>query len=72
MTATPQTISDYIALLTAVKEKYGDLKVRLAEEVLKSAPEEYTDFVDISVYIPPQSLIHDTNNNDESYFLFVY
>lgn len=71
MSKTPQTISDYIALLTAVKEKYGDLKVALAEEALKNTPDDYTNFEDIVVYASPQSLIRD-NYNEESYLVFVF
>ena len=71
MSKTPQTISDFIALLTAVKEKYGDLKVRRVYEDYVNDCDEYYEFTDIVVN-SPQSLIYDTNNNDESYLLFVY
>lgn len=72
MTATPQTISDFIALLTAVKEKYDDLKVRRVYEDYVNDCDEYYEFTDIVVNNSPQSLIYDEKKDDESYLLFVY
>jgi len=72
MASTPQTISDFIALLTAVKEKYGDLKVRRVYEDYVNDCDEYYEFTDIVVNASPQSLIHDEHKDDESYLLFVY
>jgi hypothetical protein len=68
---TPQTVDDYILLLQAVKEKYGNLQVRRAFDENVNDPDEYYDFEDIMVTSPPQSLLRD-NNADESYLLFVY
>lgn len=70
--STPQTISDFIKLLTAAKEQYGDLKVRRVNDCEVHNEEEYYDFEDVVVTSQPKSLIRDNAFNDtETYFLFV-
>ena len=64
---TPDTIQDFIDLLIATKEKYGNLKVR---RVWRHDDSEYDEFNDIVVTHSPQSLIRDTKCS-ESYLLFV-
>lgn len=68
---TPQTVDDYILLLQAVKEKYGNLQVRRVFEENVNDSDDYYDFEDIMVASPPQSLLRD-NDASESYLLFVY
>lgn len=66
----PETVDDYITLLTAVKEKYGNLKVRRCNDGDVSDSDEYCHFEDIVVNQESQSLIH-SGNNTESYLVFV-
>lgn len=71
MMRTPQTVDDYIALLQAVKEKYGNLRVHSVSDGNVGDEGAYYDFDDIMVTSPPQSLIRD-NDVSESYLLFVH
>lgn len=66
----PETVQDFIDLLTAVKEKFGNLKVRRCNYDDVNLTEEYYRFQDIVVNQNPQSLIHSNNDND-SYLVFV-
>jgi hypothetical protein len=74
---TPDTIQDFIDLLIATKEKYGNLKVRrvFTKHVLHPATHlnddsEYYEIDDVVVTHSPQSLIRDTKRS-ESYLLLV-
>jgi hypothetical protein len=70
--STPQTISDFIKLLTAAKEQYGDLKVRRVHDCDVHNEDEYYEFEDVVVTAAPKSLIRDNAYSDsETYFLFV-
>jgi hypothetical protein len=70
--STPQTISDFIKLLTAVKEQYGDLKVRFVNEHYVQDEDEYSEFEDVVITSQPKSLIKDNSYSDTvPYFLFV-
>jgi len=66
----PETVQDFIDLLTAVKEKYGNLKVRRCNCDNTHITEEYYHFEDIMVNQNPQSLIL-SNINTDSYLVFV-
>lgn len=68
---TPQTVDDYIALLQAVREEYGNLQVRRTFDDSLNDPDGYYDFEDIMVTSPPQSLIRD-NDVTAGYLLFVH
>ena len=68
---TPQTVDDYITLLQAVKEKYGNLRVHSVSDGNVGLECEYYDFEDIRVSLATQSLIRD-NDVSESYLLFVH
>ena len=68
--AQPETVEDFIDLLTAVKAQYGNLKVRRCEDCDVNDADEYYNFDDIVVNQEPQSLIHN-GNNKESYLVFV-
>jgi hypothetical protein len=61
--AVPETVEDFIALLTAVKEQYGDIVVRHASDKHEAASEGCRyEFEDILVVGGCKSLI--THNND--------
>jgi hypothetical protein len=63
MNQTPQTVSDFIALLTAVKEQYGDIVVRYASDKYEATSEGCrNEFEDILVVGGSKSLI--SGNND--------
>jgi len=63
MNQTPQTVSDFIALLTAVKEQYGDIVVRYASDKYEAASEGCrNEFKDILVVGGSKSLISDNND----------
>jgi hypothetical protein len=60
---TPQTVSDFIALLTAVKEQYGDIVVRYASDKYEATSESCrSEFEDILVVGGIKSLIADNND----------
>ena len=67
----PHTIDDYIALLKATREKYGNLQVRTINSSTYDVNdvEEYSEFNDLHVVLPPQSLLSN-NNNHNSYLVF--
>jgi hypothetical protein len=66
----PETVEDFIHLLTAVKAQYGNLKVRRCRDGDEYNTDVYVHFDDIAVNSAPQSLI--TSNNDkDSYLVFV-
>jgi len=63
MNSTPQTVSDFIALLTAVREEYGDIVVRYASDKYEATSEGCrNEFEDILVVGGCKSLI--TDNKD--------
>ena len=69
---SPQIVSDFIALLEAVKDKYGDVQVRYVNEQHQIKDEdEYYEWDDFVMVNPPHSLIKDDNNEDNTYLLFV-
>jgi len=70
---TPQTVSDFIALLTAVKEQYGDIQVRYASSSYDAAFGDCRDeFEDILVSGGCKSLITDNNDaSEEAVLVFV-
>lgn len=68
---TPQTISDFIVLLTAVKEKYGDLKVRTTTSDYMNDNDYYSEFDDVVISPRIESLLHDNKYDNESYLLFI-
>ena len=69
--AEPDTIQDFIDLLTAVKAQHGNLRVRRCNDDEVNNSEEYYTFEDIVVNQEAQSLIRSCNNNEESYLVFV-
>ena len=68
--AQPETVQDFIDLLTAVKEKYGNIKVRRCNDDYTHDTDGYYHFEDIMVNQNPQSLIR-SNSNTDSYLVFV-
>lgn len=67
----PETVSDFITLLQAVKEKYGDVKVRRVTDDYVNDPDEYYHFADVRISGNSQSLIYDEKDENETYLLFV-
>ena len=69
---SPQSVSDFIALLEAVKDKYGDVQVRRVNERHYVRDEnEYYEWDDFVVVSPSKFLINDDNNDVDTYPLFV-
>ena len=69
---SPQSVSDFIALLEAVKDKYGDVQVRyVTERYGFTDTSEYYEWDDFVMVNPPHSLVKDENNEDNTYLLFV-
>ena len=72
--AQPKTLSDFIALLTAVKEQYGDIDVKYSTSGDVEATDEHYEFDDV-VMIQNQvkSLVFDDKyyNKNDSYLLFM-
>lgn len=70
----PKTVSDYIALFTAVKEKYGDLKVmNVGYECINDRDEMRDEFCDIMISSGSKSLIKgDHYLNDETILVLGY
>jgi hypothetical protein len=68
----PHTIDDYIALLKATREKYGNLQVRNinTNSYDVNDVDEYSEFNDLHVVVPPQSLLTNNNNTQNSYLVF--
>jgi hypothetical protein len=68
----PTTIDDYIALLKATREKYGNLQVRHVNSRNYNVHDvdDYNEFVDVHVVVPPQSLVKGNNNTQNSYLVF--
>ena len=69
----PETLADFILLLTAAKEKYGNLKVRyIPESYNVNDSDEYYQFEDIVIAGGVESLVRSNQSSDnERYFLFV-
>ena len=69
----PDNLADFILLLTAAKEKYGNLKVRyVPEDGCVGDSDEYCQYEDIVIAGGAESLVHDYQSSDnERYFLFV-
>lgn len=69
----PDTLADFILLLTAAKEKYGNLKVRfISESNCVGDSDEYFQFEDVVIAGGVESLVRNNqSSNDERYFLFV-
>jgi hypothetical protein len=69
----PDNLADFILLLTAAKEKYGNLKVRyVPESVCVGDSDEYREFDDIMIAGGVESLVRNNQSSDnERYFLFV-
>jgi len=69
----PETLADFILLLTAAKEKYGNLKVRYVfESGNVGDSDEYNEFEDIVIAGGVESLVRSNQSSDnERYFLFV-
>jgi hypothetical protein len=69
----PDNLADFILLLTAAKEKYGNLKVRyLPEDGYVGDSDEYYQFADIVIVGGVESLVCLNKSSDnERYFLFV-
>jgi site-specific DNA-adenine methylase len=68
----PHTIDDYIALLKATREKYGNLQVRNinTNSYDVNDVDEYREFNDLHVVVAPQSLLTNNNNTQNSYLVF--
>jgi len=68
----PTTIDDYIDLLKATREKYGNLQVRHINSFSDNVNhiDEYNVFEDLHVVVSPQSLVRDNNNTQNSYLVF--
>ena len=69
----PKTVSDYIALFTAVKEKYGDIKVmNVGSDYIDDRDEMSDEFCDIMISSGSKSLIKgDHYLNDETILVLV-
>ena len=69
----PDNLADFILLLTAAKEKYGNLKVRyVSESYSVNDSDEYYVFNDIVITGGTESLVRSNqSSDDERYFLFV-
>jgi hypothetical protein len=70
----PDNLADFILLLTAAKEKYGNLKVRYApESSCVGDSDEYTMFSDVVIAGGVESLVRTNtySSDNERYFLFV-
>lgn len=69
----PETLADFILLLTAAKEKYGNLKVRYTTDGgCIGDSDEYCQFEDIVIAGGVESLVRSNQSSDnERYFLFV-
>ena len=70
----PDNLADFILLLTAAKEKYGNLKVRYAPESCHVGDtDEYYQFSDVVIAGGVESLVRSDNcsSDNERYFLFV-
>ena len=69
----PKTLADFILLLTAAKEKYGNLKVRyVSDSCCTNDSDEYSEFEDIVITGGVESLVRSNQSSDnERYFLFV-
>ena len=69
----PKTLADFILLLTAAKEKYGNLKVRyILDSDYVNDSDEYSEFEDIVIAGGAESLVRSNQSSDnERYFLFV-
>lgn len=72
-TQMPDNLADFILLLTAAKEKYGNLKVRYTpEDGYVGDSDEYCEFEDIVIAGGAKSLVRNNQSSDnERYFLFV-
>jgi len=62
MNQTPETVQDFIDLLTAVRNEYGNLEVRCSRDIGEAASEfcRY-EFEDIVVVGGTKSLVHSDN-----------
>jgi hypothetical protein len=69
----PETLADFILLLTAAKEKYGNLKVRyVPDSNYINNSDEYLEFDDFVIAGGVESLVRSNQSSDnERYFLFV-
>ena len=69
----PDNLADFILLLTAAKEKYGNLKVRyVPDSNYVNNSDEYHEFEDIVIAGGVESLVRSNQSSDnERYFLFV-
>ena len=69
----PDNLADFIVLLTAAKEKYGNLKVRyVIEDSYIGDSDDYCEIADIVIAGGVESLVHSNQSSDnERYFLFV-
>ena len=66
MNQTPQTVQDFIDLLTAVREEYGNISVRHASDRYEATSEGCrNEFEDILVVGGCKSLITDNNGAAE-------
>ena len=72
MNQTPQTVSDFIALLTAVKEQYGDIQVRYSRSSSEAASDDCRlEFDDVVVVGGTKSLIRSTEQIDTPGLVFI-
>ena len=72
MNSTPQTVSDFIALLTAVKEQYGDIQVRYSRSSSEAASDDCRlEFDDVVVVGGTKSLIRSTEQIDTPGLVFI-
>jgi hypothetical protein len=69
----PKTLADFILLLTAAKEKYGNLKVHyVPDSCCINDRDEYCQYGDIVIAGGVESLVRSNQSSDnERYFLFV-
>jgi hypothetical protein len=65
MSNQPKTVQDYIDLLVAVKEKYGNLEVQCASDISGAMGDDTFSFYDVVVANRVQSLTRDDRIADD-------
>jgi hypothetical protein len=71
MPRTPQTLQDWIMLMQAAKEKFGNLEVKIISNDLSIECEEFAVLNDIIIH-GSVSLIDDDSVDDDKRFVIVF
>ena len=65
----PENLSDWIALMTAAKDKFGDLPVKFMSEGSSFSMEEFDELGDIKIE-GGVSLLNDKMNDDSAFVIY--